>query len=44
MTTGGRHRSQEHLRDLLHRAGLHVERSAELPVETTALIVAADAD
>ncbi|WP_436501575.1 methyltransferase [Actinokineospora sp. HUAS TT18] len=40
MTTGGRHRSREHLTTLLHRAGLEVERSAELPVETTALIVA----
>jgi len=40
MTTGGRHRSRDHLTTLLNRAGLQVERSAELPVETTALIVA----
>ncbi|HEV2783949.1 MAG TPA: methyltransferase [Actinophytocola sp.] len=41
MTTGGRHRSLEHLRALLTRAGLYIERSADLPVETTALIAAA---
>ena len=41
MTTGGRHRSREHLRELLERAGLYIEASAELPVETTALIAAA---
>jgi hypothetical protein len=40
MTTGGRHRSLDHLRDLLDRAGLEIERSADLPVETTALIAA----
>jgi hypothetical protein len=38
MTTGGRHRSERHLLALLDRAGLRVERSAALPVETTALI------
>ncbi|CRK58746.1 O-methyltransferase [Alloactinosynnema sp. L-07] len=43
MTTGGRHRSRDHLTTLLNRAGLTVERSAELPVETTALIVAPNA-
>lgn len=41
MTTGGRHRSREHLSELLERAGLYVERAADLPVETTALIAAA---
>jgi hypothetical protein len=41
MTTGGRHRSLVELRTLLHRAGLEVERAADLPVETTALIVRA---
>lgn len=39
MTTGGRHRSHEELRALLDRAGLEIERAADLPVETTALIV-----
>jgi SAM-dependent methyltransferase len=39
MTTGGRHRSLDELRGLLSRAGLSIERSAPLPVETTALIV-----
>jgi hypothetical protein len=43
MTTGGRHRSLAELRTLLHRAGLEVERAADLPVETTALIVRARA-
>lgn len=41
MTTGGRHRSLDHLTDLLDRAGLVVESRADLPVETTALVVAA---
>ncbi|MDQ3404708.1 MAG: acetylserotonin O-methyltransferase [Actinomycetota bacterium] len=44
MTTGGRHRSLDHLADLLDRAGLAVESRADLPVETTALIVAAKTD
>lgn len=39
MTTGGRHRTLAELRTLLGRAGLEIERSAALPVETTALIV-----
>jgi len=39
MTTGGRHRSLTELRTLLDRAGLEIERVADLPVETTALIV-----
>lgn len=39
MTTGGRHRSPEQLRALLDRAGLVIERSAPLPVETTMLVV-----
>lgn len=39
MTTGGRHRSRTELCALLDEAGLAVERDAELPVETTALIV-----
>lgn len=39
MTTGGRHRSLAELRTLLDQAGLSVERVADLPVETTALIV-----
>jgi hypothetical protein len=39
MTTGGRHRSLAHLRTLLDRAGLEIERAVDLPVETTALIV-----
>jgi hypothetical protein len=41
MTTGGRHRSLAELRALLTKAGLEIERAADLPVETTALIVRA---
>lgn len=41
MTTGGRHRSLVELRTLLDRAGLEIEKTADLPVETTALIVRA---
>ena len=41
MTTGGRHRSLAELRTLLDRAGLEIEQTADLPVETTALIVRA---
>ncbi len=41
MTTGGRHRSLVELRALLDRAGLEIEQTADLPVETTALIVRA---
>jgi hypothetical protein len=44
MTTGGRHRTLAHLTDLLDRAGLAVESRADLPVETTALVVAAKPD
>jgi hypothetical protein len=44
MTTGGRHRSVDHLADLLDRAGLAIESRADLPVETTALVVAAKPD
>lgn len=40
MTTGGRGRTLERFTALLNRAGLDVERVAELPSETTALIVA----
>ncbi|WP_049572056.1 methyltransferase [Streptomyces sp. SBT349] len=40
MTNGGRHRSLDRFTTLLDRAGLDVERVAELPVETTALIAA----
>ncbi|MEV6395090.1 methyltransferase [Streptomyces sp. NPDC051907] len=40
MTNGGRHRTVEHFTALLDRAGLDVERIAELPVETTALVAA----
>jgi hypothetical protein len=40
MTNGGRHRSVERFRSMLDRAGLVVERVAELPMETTALIAA----
>lgn len=40
MTNGGRHRSVEKFTELLGRAGLDVERIADLPVETTALIAA----
>ncbi|MGH3897638.1 MAG: methyltransferase [Pseudonocardiaceae bacterium] len=40
MTNGGRHRTLDRFRTLLHRAGLELERVAELPMETTALIVA----
>jgi hypothetical protein len=43
MTTGGRHRSLVELRTLLDRAGLEIEAAADLPVETTALIVRAKA-
>jgi hypothetical protein len=38
MTNGGRHRTLDRFRALLHRAGLDIERVAELPMETTALI------
>lgn len=41
MTAGGRHRTLENLTSLLDRAGFDVERVAELPMETTALIAAA---
>jgi phenazine-1-carboxylate N-methyltransferase len=41
MITGGRHRSLAELRALLDRAGLEIERAADLPVETTALVVRA---
>ncbi|MBB4912826.1 methyltransferase [Actinophytocola algeriensis] len=41
MTTGGRHRSLVELRTLLDRAGLEIEQTADLPVETTALVVRA---
>jgi O-methyltransferase domain/Dimerisation domain len=41
MTTGGRHRSLDHLTGLLDRAGLVVESRADLPAETSALVVAA---
>ncbi|MGH3871893.1 MAG: methyltransferase [Pseudonocardiaceae bacterium] len=40
MTNGGRHRTLDGFRALLHRAGLDIERIAELPMETTALIAA----
>jgi hypothetical protein len=40
MTNGGRHRTLETFTALLDRAGLTVERVAELPVETTALVAA----
>jgi hypothetical protein len=40
MTNGGRHRTVDRFRTLLHRAGLDIERVAELPMETTALIAA----
>jgi hypothetical protein len=40
MTNGGRHRTVEKFTALLDRAGLAVERVADLPVETTALIAA----
>ncbi|WUH92000.1 acetylserotonin O-methyltransferase [Streptomyces sp. NBC_00433] len=41
MTNGGRHRTLATFTALLDRAGLDVERVAELPAETTALIAAA---
>jgi phenazine-1-carboxylate N-methyltransferase len=40
MTNGGRHRSLATFTTLLDRAGLEVERVAELPLETTAVIAA----
>lgn len=40
MTNGGRHRTVDRFRSMLHRAGLDIERVAELPMETTALIAA----
>nr|WSX74992.1 methyltransferase [Streptomyces sp. NBC_00899] len=40
MTNGGRHRTLEEFTALLDRAGLDVERVADLPAETTALIAA----
>jgi hypothetical protein len=41
MTTGGGHRTRERITVLLRRAGLEIERSADLPMETVALIAAA---
>ena len=41
MTNGGRHRTLERYTELLNRAGLRVDRVAELPSETTAIIAAA---
>ncbi|SHM96203.1 methyltransferase [Actinacidiphila paucisporea] len=41
MTNGGRHRTLAAFTALLDRAGLDVERVADLPAETTALIAAA---
>lgn len=43
MTNGGRHRTAERFTRLLDRAGLDVERVADLPLETTALIARARA-
>lgn len=40
MTNGGRHRTLERYTDMLGRAGLEVERVADLPAETTAIIAA----
>ncbi|WPP32532.1 methyltransferase [Streptomyces sp. CL7] len=40
VTTGGEHRTLDRITRLLDRAGLSVERTADLPMETTALIVA----
>jgi hypothetical protein len=40
MTNGGRHRTVDKFTALLDRAGLDVERVADLPVETTAIIAA----
>ncbi|MEV4315372.1 methyltransferase [Actinocrispum sp. NPDC049592] len=40
MTNGGRHRSVDKFTTLLDNAGLDVERVADLPVETTAIIAA----
>ncbi|MFJ4185409.1 methyltransferase [Kitasatospora sp. NPDC089509] len=41
MTTGGAHRSLDRITSLLDRAGLDIVRSAELPMENTALVAAA---
>jgi phenazine-1-carboxylate N-methyltransferase len=41
MTNGGRHRTAGKFTALLDRAGFDVERVADLPVETTAIIAAA---
>ncbi|MFE7313761.1 methyltransferase [Streptomyces sp. NPDC057555] len=40
MTTGGRHRSLDTFTELLDRAGLYVERVAELPMDNSAVIAA----
>ncbi|MEU6408048.1 methyltransferase [Microbispora sp. NPDC046933] len=40
VTTGGEHRTLNGITALLNRAGLDIKRSADLPMETTALIVA----
>ncbi|MFD0377390.1 methyltransferase [Streptomyces sp. NPDC127112] len=40
VTTGGEHRTIERITRLLDRAGLEIAGTAELPMETTALIVA----
>ncbi|GAA4186502.1 phenazine-1-carboxylate N-methyltransferase PhzM [Streptosporangium oxazolinicum] len=40
MITGGQHRTLDRFTEMLDRAGLDVERVAELPMETTAMIAA----
>jgi hypothetical protein len=40
MTTGGGHRTVDRITRLLNRAGLEITRSAELPMEATALVAA----
>ncbi|MEU1105932.1 methyltransferase [Streptomyces tibetensis] len=41
VTTGGEHRTVDRITQLLDRAGLEIAETAELPMETTALIAAA---
>ncbi|GAA4415443.1 methyltransferase [Actinokineospora soli] len=38
MTNGGRHRTLDRFRGMLSRAGLEIERTADLPMETTAIV------
>jgi hypothetical protein len=40
LTTGGEHRTLNRITTLLRKAGLEIEQTAELPMETTAVVAA----